>query len=53
MRSADGSRWISFARYLWRGRCVAGRMLLAGYKIAYAAEARVYHSHAYSLVQEF
>lgn len=32
---------------------VAARMLLAGWKIAYCAQARVVHSHAYSLQQEF
>jgi rhamnosyltransferase len=32
---------------------VAGRMLLAGWKIAYCAEATVYHSHAYSFRQEW
>lgn len=32
---------------------VASRMLLAGWRIAYCAEARVYHSHAYRLLQEF
>ncbi len=32
---------------------VAARMLKAGYKIAYAADACVYHSHDYSLLQEF
>jgi rhamnosyltransferase len=31
----------------------AGRLLLAGYKVAYVAEARAYHSHAYSWIQEF
>ena len=31
---------------------VATKMLMAGYKIAYAADARVYHSHDYSLWQE-
>jgi rhamnosyltransferase len=31
----------------------AGRLLLAGYKVAYAAEARTYHSHNYSCMQEF
>ncbi len=29
------------------------KMLLAGYKIAYAAEALVYHSHNYTIFQEF
>lgn len=31
----------------------AGRLLLAGYGIAYVAEACAYHSHAYSPLQEF
>ena len=31
----------------------AARMLLAGKKVAYVAEARAYHSHAYSWRQEF
>lgn len=31
---------------------VAAKMLLAGYKIAYVADACVYHSHGYSLWQE-
>ena len=31
---------------------VAAKMLLAGYKIAYAADACVYHSHDYSILQE-
>src|SRR5208283_1318504 len=29
------------------------RMLMAGYKIAYAADAMVYHSHNYTLLEEF
>ena len=31
---------------------IATKLLKAGYKIAYAADARVYHSHGYSLWQE-
>jgi rhamnosyltransferase len=31
----------------------AGHLLLSGHKIAYVAEARVYHSHPYSQGQEF
>jgi len=30
----------------------AARMLLAGYKVAYVAEARAYHSHPYTWMQE-
>ncbi len=29
------------------------RMLMAGYRIAYAAHAKVYHSHNYSILEEF
>lgn len=32
---------------------LAAKMILAGYKIVYCAEATVYHSHNYSLLQEF
>lgn len=32
---------------------VAAKMILAGWKIAYCAEAQVYHSHAYNFWQEF
>lgn len=32
---------------------VAAKMLLAGWKVAYQADSRVYHSHDYSLLQEF
>lgn len=32
--------------------CVAMKMLLTGWKIRYCADARVHHSHAYSLLQE-
>jgi polysaccharide biosynthesis protein PslC len=33
--------------------CAAGRLLKNGYAIAYVAEATVFHSHNYSLLQEF
>ena len=33
--------------------CVAARMILAGWKIAYCADAQVYHSHDYGMWQEF
>ena len=33
--------------------CALGRLLLAGWKVAYCAEAGVYHSHNYSLAGEF
>ena len=33
--------------------CAVGRLLQKGYAIAYVAEATVFHSHNYSLLQEF
>ncbi len=33
--------------------CVAGKLLAAGYKIAYVAQATVFHSHNYTLAEEF
>lgn len=33
--------------------CVAAKMLINGYKVAYAANAAVYHSHNYSILEEF
>jgi rhamnosyltransferase len=32
---------------------VSARLLLAGYKVAYVADATVYHSHSYSFKEEF
>lgn len=32
---------------------VASKMILAGWKIRYCAESKVYHSHNYSIMQEF
>ena len=32
---------------------VAAKMLLQGWKVAYQAEAKVYHSHNYTVIQEF
>jgi rhamnosyltransferase len=31
----------------------AGKLLQAGYKVAYVADAPVYHSHSYTAIQEF
>jgi len=31
----------------------AGKLLQAGYKVAYVADAAVYHSHSYTMMQEF
>lgn len=32
---------------------VAAKMVLAGWKVAYCADAKVYHSHNYTIIQEF
>ncbi|SHJ99262.1 rhamnosyltransferase [Reichenbachiella agariperforans] len=32
---------------------IAAKMLLKGYKVAYCAEASVYHSHSYTIIEEF
>lgn len=32
---------------------VAGKLLIAGYKTVYCAEAKVYHAHDYSLIEQF
>lgn len=33
--------------------CAAAKMILSGWKVAYSAESRVYHSHDYTSLQEF
>lgn len=33
--------------------CLAAKIILAGYKVGYCAEAAVYHSHNYTLKEEF
>jgi len=33
--------------------CAVGRLLMQGYKVAYVADAMVYHSHNYTFLQEF
>ena len=33
--------------------CTAGRILLAGFKVAYCADATVYHSHNYTILEDF
>ena len=39
--------------YFAEDQIVAGKLLLAGWKIAYRADAQVFHSHGYTLVEEF
>lgn len=33
--------------------CMAGKMLINGYKIGYCAEAKVYHSHSFTILEEY
>ena len=33
--------------------CMAGKMLIAGYKVGYCAEAKVYHSHTFTIMEEY
>lgn len=33
--------------------CMAGKMLVAGYKVGYCAEAKVYHSHTFTIWEEY
>ncbi len=33
--------------------CMAAKFLLAGYKVGYCAEAKVYHSHTFTVVEEY
>jgi rhamnosyltransferase len=37
----------------WEDQHIAARLIAKGHKIAYAADAQVYHSHSYSLREEF
>ena len=50
MRAVDG---FPNNTILSEDMCVAAKMLLCGWKIAYTANACVYHSHDYTIVQEF
>lgn len=53
-RSAlSGLGWFPSGLIMCEDTTVAAKMLIAGYKVAYAADARVYHSHNYSIMQDF
>ena len=47
------SGWFREGLIMGEDTCAAAELLLAGYKIAYVAEAMVYHSHNYTLLEEF
>lgn len=53
-RSAlEGIGWFKEGLILGEDICAGAKLLLAGYKIAYAADAVVRHSHNYSVWREF
>ncbi|GAB6077186.1 glycosyltransferase family 2 protein [Desulfurobacterium crinifex] len=45
--------WFKSGVIFGEDSIAAAKILLAGYKIAYSAEARVFHSHSYSVLQDF
>ncbi|OYD25676.1 glycosyltransferase family 2 protein [Oceanimonas baumannii] len=45
--------WFKDGLILGEDSYAGGKLLLAGHKLAYVAEARVYHSHSYTVWQEF
>lgn len=53
-RSAlDAVGWFKEGLLMAEDTHVCAKMLMNGYHLRYVAEAQVYHSHSYSLVQEF
>ncbi|WP_457568247.1 glycosyltransferase family 2 protein [Desulfurobacterium sp.] len=52
-RSLKSVGWFPENVIFGEDSIVAARLLMKGYKIAYVAEAKVYHSHSYSIIQEF
>jgi len=45
--------WIKDGLISSEDSYAGAKMLLAGYELAYVAEAEVFHSHSYSVIQEF
>jgi len=45
--------WFEESLIMGEDTCAGAKILLAGYKIAYVADARVFHSHSYTILQEF
>ena len=45
--------WFKDGLILGEDMYAGAKMILAGYSIAYVAEAKVYHSHSYTVIQEF
>jgi rhamnosyltransferase len=49
----EGIGWFRRKLIMGEDTCAAAKMLLAGHKIMYVAGAMVYHSHDYTVLQEF
>ncbi len=45
--------WFKDGLILGEDSHIATKLLLAGYALAYVSDAKVYHSHSYSLIEEF
>jgi rhamnosyltransferase len=45
--------WFKNNLILGEDTYAGAKMILKGYKLAYVAEAKVYHSHSYSVIEEF
>lgn len=49
----ESIRWFKSDLILGEDTYAGAKMILSGYKLAYVAEAKVYHSHSYTVWQEF
>ena len=49
----EGIGWFRRKLIMGEDTCAGAKMLLAGHKIMYVADAMVYHSHDYTVLQEF
>ncbi|NOR54695.1 MAG: glycosyltransferase [Sulfurovum sp.] len=51
--SLESVGWFKDGLILGEDTYVGAKMILAGYSLAYVADAKVYHSHSYTIWQEF
>lgn len=51
--SLESIGWFKDGLILGEDTYAGAKMILADYKLAYVAEAQVYHSHSYTVIQEF
>lgn len=49
----ESTGWFKSDLILGEDTYAGAKMILGGYKLAYVAEAKVYHSHSYTVLQEF